>query len=89
MIGSILWAIVFGVVIGAIGRLVVPGRQKISIGLTAAIGVLAALLGTMVASLLGLADTPGFNWWEHIIQVGFAAVGVYLVVQQQGKRRAD
>jgi uncharacterized membrane protein YeaQ/YmgE (transglycosylase-associated protein family) len=86
MIGSIVWAIVFGIVIGAIGRLIVPGKQNISIAMTLIVGIVAALLGTLVAALLGLADTRGFNWWEHIIQVIFAAVGVLLVVRMQGNR---
>ena len=34
MIGVIIWAIVIGAIIGALGRLVVPGRQNISIWLT-------------------------------------------------------
>ncbi|WP_444948018.1 cation transporter dimerization domain-containing protein [Micromonospora ureilytica] len=34
-------------------RLVVPGKQNISIWLTLAIGVLAAILGTLVAGALG------------------------------------
>ncbi|MEV0581463.1 GlsB/YeaQ/YmgE family stress response membrane protein [Nonomuraea sp. NPDC050310] len=82
MIGSIIWAIVFGIVIGAIGRLIVPGKQNISIGMTWLVGIVAALLGTLVAYLLGLSDTRGINWWEHIIQVLFAVVGVWLVVSR-------
>lgn len=87
MIGSIVWAIVFGIVIGALGRLIVPGRQNISIALTLVIGIVAALVGTLVAAMFGLANTPGFNWWEHIIQVVFAAVAVFLVVRMQANKR--
>ncbi|WP_327087798.1 GlsB/YeaQ/YmgE family stress response membrane protein [Nonomuraea sp. NBC_01738] len=86
MIGSIIWAIVFGIVIGAIGRLIVPGKQNISLGLTWIVGIVAALLGTLVAWMFGFSDTPGINWWEHILQIAFAAVGVFLVVQQQARK---
>ena len=44
MFGVILWAIVIGAIIGVLGRLVVPGRQNMSIWLTIAVGVVAAIL---------------------------------------------
>jgi uncharacterized membrane protein YeaQ/YmgE (transglycosylase-associated protein family) len=82
-----LWAIVIGLVIGALGRLVVPGRQNIPIWLTILIGVAAALLGTLVAGLLGVDDTRGIDWIELIIQVAFAAAGVALVAGMRSRRR--
>ncbi|KWV31784.1 GlsB/YeaQ/YmgE family stress response membrane protein [Micromonospora rifamycinica] len=80
-------AIIIGLVIGALGRLVVPGKQKISILLTLAIGVVAAILGTLVAALLGVDETAGIDWIELFIQVAFAAVGVALVAGTYGRRR--
>ncbi|WP_431886722.1 GlsB/YeaQ/YmgE family stress response membrane protein, partial [Micromonospora wenchangensis] len=72
-------AIIIGLIIGALGRLVVPGKQKISILLTLAIGVVAAILGTLLAGALGVDDTPGIDWIELFLQVAFAAVGVALL----------
>ena len=73
---GIITALVIGLIIGALGRLVVPGRQNIAIWLTLVIGVVAALLGTLVAGVFGVAETPGIDWIELALQVGFAAVGV-------------
>lgn len=72
-------AIVIGLVIGALGRLVVPGRQSIPLWLTLLIGVVAAVLGTLVAGALDVDDTRGIDWIELALQVAFAAVGVSLV----------
>ncbi|MDG4831627.1 GlsB/YeaQ/YmgE family stress response membrane protein [Solwaraspora sp. WMMD1047] len=72
-------AIIIGLIIGALGRLVVPGKQDIPIWLTLAIGVVAALLGTIVADLAGVAETPGVDWIEIFIQIAFAAIGVILI----------
>ncbi len=83
---GIITAIVIGLIIGALGRLVVPGKQDIPIWLTLLIGVLAAILGTLVAGAFGVADTPGIDWIELIIQVAFAAVGVALVAGVRGRR---
>ncbi|WP_250214126.1 GlsB/YeaQ/YmgE family stress response membrane protein [Acrocarpospora catenulata] len=76
MIGSIISAIVIGAVIGLLARLILPGRQNISLGLTVIIGIVAALLGTLIAYWLGVATTRGIDWWEHIIQLVLAIIGV-------------
>ncbi|RCV49006.1 GlsB/YeaQ/YmgE family stress response membrane protein, partial [Marinitenerispora sediminis] len=50
-ITGIISAIVVGLIIGALGRLVVPGKQHIPIWLTLLIGIIAALVGSWIASL--------------------------------------
>ena len=79
MIGLIISAIIVGLIIGALGRLVVPGRQDISIWVTIAIGIVAALIGSLIASALGVGETRGIDWIKLIIQVALAAAGVALV----------
>ncbi|MEH1029597.1 GlsB/YeaQ/YmgE family stress response membrane protein [Micromonospora profundi] len=80
-------AIIIGLIIGALGRLVVPGKQNIPIWLTLAIGVLAAILGTLVAGVFGVDDTAGVDWIELFIQIVFAAIGVAIVAGMYGRRR--
>jgi len=84
---GIITALIVGLIIGALGRLVVPGRQNIPIWLTMLIGVGAALLGTVIARSIGVADTSGLDWTELLIQVILAAVGVALVVGVAGRGR--
>ena len=79
-------AIIIGLIIGALGRLVLPGKQKISIWITLAIGVIAALLGTFLAAAIGVDDTPGIDWIELAIQVALAAGGVALVAGASARR---
>lgn len=83
---GIFTAIIIGLIIGALGRLVVPGKQFIPIWLTLAIGVVAALLGTVVAGAVGVAETPGIDWIELLLQIGFAAVAVAIVDAVYKKR---
>jgi len=85
---AIIWAIIIGAIIGALGRLVVPGRQNMSIWLTIVVGIVAALLGTAIARALGVAQTSGIDWIEHAIQVALAALGVLLVTGISGRRRS-
>ncbi len=85
-ITGIFTAIVVGLIIGVLGRLVVPGRQHIPIWLTLVIGVVAALLGTLLAAAVGVDDTEGIDWIELILQIAVAAVGVTVAAGVLGRR---
>lgn len=78
-ITGIISAIVFGAAIGGLGRLVVPGRQQLSLLVTILVGVVAAVAGTGVAGIIGVADTPGVDWTELALQIIFAGGGVSLL----------
>jgi uncharacterized membrane protein YeaQ/YmgE (transglycosylase-associated protein family) len=86
-ITGVFTALIIGVVIGALGRLVLPGRQRIAIWLTIVIGIVAALLGTLLAGLLGVDDTPGIDWIELALQVALAAAGVAAVAGYTTRRK--
>jgi uncharacterized membrane protein YeaQ/YmgE (transglycosylase-associated protein family) len=75
---GIITALIVGLIVGALGRLVVPGKQNIPIWLTMVIGVAAALIGTFLARAVGV-NTSGFSWLELLFQVSLAAVGVAIV----------
>ena len=87
MISSIISAIVIGAIIGVLGRLAVRGKQNISFVATIVIGIVAALIGTLIAGLIGVSDTPGIDWIELVIQVVLSAVGVSLVASRALKVR--
>jgi uncharacterized membrane protein YeaQ/YmgE (transglycosylase-associated protein family) len=84
---GIITAIVIGAIIGALGRLVVPGRQPIPIWLTIVVGIVAAFIGTFIARAIGIPTaTNGIDWLELIVQVIVAAIGVVLVSNLYGRR---
>jgi uncharacterized membrane protein YeaQ/YmgE (transglycosylase-associated protein family) len=85
-VSSIIGAIVVGLILGVLGRLVAPGKQGIPIWLTIVVGIIAAFIGTAIARGLGYADTNGFDWLELITQVVIAAIGVSLVATMYGRR---
>ena len=86
MISIISSAIVVGAVIGGLGRLVVRGRQNISLVMTVVIGIVAALIGTFIANALGVGSTTGIDWIKLVIQVGLAAIGVTMYAGGAGRR---
>ena len=88
-ITGIFTAIIVGLIIGALGRLVLPGKQNIGFWLTLLIGIVAALVGTFIAAALGVAKTSGVDWIELILQIALAAGGVYLAsAALSGRRRS-
>jgi uncharacterized membrane protein YeaQ/YmgE (transglycosylase-associated protein family) len=85
---GIITAIIVGLIVGALGRLVVPGRQNLPIWLTIVVGIIAAFIGTALANAIGIStDTPGIDWGELLCQVIVAAVGVAIVAAVMGRGR--
>ena len=77
---GIITAIVVGIIIGALGRLVVPGKQNIPIWLTIVVGIIAALVGTFIARALGIpTNTSGIDWLELLVQLIVAVIAVAVV----------
>ncbi|MEU0131850.1 MULTISPECIES: GlsB/YeaQ/YmgE family stress response membrane protein [unclassified Streptomyces] len=85
-ISSIIGAILIGIIIGILGRLVVPGRQRIGILLTIVVGIVAAFIGTAIAAALDVSGTNGIDWIEIAIQVGVAALGVAVLDRATSRR---
>jgi uncharacterized membrane protein YeaQ/YmgE (transglycosylase-associated protein family) len=87
-ITGIITALIIGAIVGALGRLVVPGKQYIPIWLTIGVGIVAALVGTVLARAMGLPTaTAGIDWRELLVQVLLAAVGVALATGLYGGSR--
>jgi uncharacterized membrane protein YeaQ/YmgE (transglycosylase-associated protein family) len=86
-ITGIISAIIIGLIIGALGRLVVPGKQGIPIWLTIIIGIIAAFIGAAIAGAIGYANANGgIPWIEIIIQVVIAAIGVSIAAGAYARR---
>jgi uncharacterized membrane protein YeaQ/YmgE (transglycosylase-associated protein family) len=88
-VAGIISAIIVGLVIGALGRLVLPGRQNLPIWLTIVVGIVAAVIGTFIANALGVGDTRGIDWIEVIIQVALAAGGVAVAAGFYTRKRVS
>jgi uncharacterized membrane protein YeaQ/YmgE (transglycosylase-associated protein family) len=87
-ITSIISAILIGIVVGVLGRLILPGKQPIGMLVTILVGIVSAFIGTAIARALGLPTaTSGVDWLELLVQVIVAALGVALVAALMGRRR--
>ena len=73
---QILGLIVVGLIIGALARLIKPGKQRLSILMTLVLGVVGALIGGVVASLLGTGDI----WELNVIGFIVAVIAAVLLI---------
>jgi len=79
---SLLWLVLTGLIIGALGRLVLPGRQDISLLATALIGIAASLLGGILANAFDV------GWLiQFLVAVALAALGIALFASSEYGRR--
>ncbi|MFE2723844.1 GlsB/YeaQ/YmgE family stress response membrane protein [Kitasatospora sp. NPDC059327] len=84
---TLIWALVVGLVVGLLAKLVLPGRQPVPLWLTVLLGLVGALIGNVVASALGVRHTNGVDWIRHLLQVAAAAVLISAVTPAYLGRR--
>lgn len=69
--------IVFGLVVGVLARLLVPGRQQMSLVMTVLLGVVGSVIGGVVANALGTGDVFELNFLGSVVAI---AASVVLIV---------
>ena len=88
MLGFILSIIVIGLIAGALARLLVPGRQGLSIPATILLGIVGSFVGGFLGRLLFGSDSgSGFLQPAGIIGSIIGAVIVLLIWTRVGARR--
>jgi uncharacterized membrane protein YeaQ/YmgE (transglycosylase-associated protein family) len=71
---ELLWLVITGLIIGGLGRLVLPGRQVVGLLPTALVGIAASLLGGILADLFDAGWLVRF-----LVAVALAAIGITLL----------
>jgi len=89
MLGLILSIIVVGLIAGALARLLVPGRQNLSILMTIVLGIIGSFVGGFLGYLLfGRDSGNGFLQPAGLIGSVIGAVVVLLIWTRVGSRRS-
>jgi uncharacterized membrane protein YeaQ/YmgE (transglycosylase-associated protein family) len=86
MLGLIISIIVIGLIAGALARLLVPGRQSMSIGMTIVLGIVGSFVGGFLGYLL-FHHGNGFLQPAGIIGSIIGAIIVLLIWMAVGRRR--
>ncbi len=71
--GIISW-IVMGLIVGALAKFIMPGKDPGGIFITILIGIAGAFVGGFVGSFLGLGAVTGFNIGSFLLATGGAVL---------------
>lgn len=71
--GILSW-IVMGLIVGALAKFLLPGRDPGGVIVTILLGVAGAFVGGFIGSFLGLDPVAGFNLRSILLSVGGAVV---------------
>lgn len=78
--------VVFGLVVGVLARLIVPGRQELSLLMTVLLGVVGSVVGGLVANALGTGDLLELNVLGAIVAIA-ASVVLIVIGERTGALR--
>lgn len=73
---AIIGFLVFGLIIGAVARLIKPGKQNLSILATLGLGVVGSVIGGLLASLIGTGKITELDFLGTV----FAVVAAVLLI---------
>jgi len=83
--GILSW-IVFGLIAGALAKLIMPGDDPGGFIITTILGIVGALIGGFIAVQLGFGDVTGFDFRSFLIAILGALIllGGYRLVRTRG-----
>jgi uncharacterized membrane protein YeaQ/YmgE (transglycosylase-associated protein family) len=85
---AIIGFLVFGLVVGAVARLIKPGKQHLSVLMTLLLGVVGSLIGGIIASLLGTGSITELNVLGAIIAIIAAVLLIGVFEGTAGRKHA-
>jgi uncharacterized membrane protein YeaQ/YmgE (transglycosylase-associated protein family) len=89
VIGTIIGAIVVGLIVGALARLVMPGKQNIGLVMTILLGAIGSFLGTWLTYQLGYSNSNGgFEIIPFLVGIIVAILLIAVYLGVTGKRGA-
>ena len=87
MIGTILSALVVGLIVGALARLIMPGKQSIGVIMTIVLGALGSFVGTWLTYQLGYSNcNGGFEIIPFLVGIIIAIVLIAIYIGITGRR---
>jgi uncharacterized membrane protein YeaQ/YmgE (transglycosylase-associated protein family) len=78
--------IVFGLVVGVLARLLVPGKQELSFVATVALGLVGSVVGGLIANALGTGDVLELNFIGSVVAI-VASVVLIVIGERVGAIR--
>tara|TARA_B100000609_G_scaffold172908_1_gene148578 strand:- start:34 stop:315 length:282 start_codon:yes stop_codon:yes gene_type:complete len=90
VIGTILGAIIVGLIVGALARLVMPGKQNIGVIMTIVLGALGSFLGSWLVYSLGYSNSNGgFEIIPFLVGIIVAVLLIAAYLGITGRKNAN
>ena len=87
MIGTIVGAIFIGLIVGALARLILPGRQNIGVIMTILLGAMGSFAGSWVTyRLISTANQGKFELTALLVGIIVAVILIAIYVGITGRR---
>jgi uncharacterized membrane protein YeaQ/YmgE (transglycosylase-associated protein family) len=87
MIGTIVGAIFIGLIVGALARLILPGRQNIGVIMTILLGAIGSFAGSWITyRLISTANQGKFELTAFLVGIIVAVILIAIYVGLTGRR---
>ena len=77
---GIIGTIICGLIIGALAKLIMPGKDPGGIIITILLGIVGSFLGGLIAGGLGFQSSTGFNYWIFSILGAIIILVLYRLI---------
>lgn len=84
---GIIGFLVFGIIVGGLARLIKPGRQNLSLGMTLLLGIVGSVIGGVIASMLGTGGIMELNVLGSIVAIVAAVLLIGVAEGMSSKGR--
>jgi len=87
--GTVIVALIAGIILGVLARLIMPGKQKIGVLMTILLGAVGALLGSWISNQMFHTGDKIFSPIPFVIGLVVAVIfiGIYVAITGRGARR--
>ena len=82
---TVLWYLLVGIVIGAIARLILPGKENMGCLMTIILGGLGAFLAGSIGQWLGWYEFP--SWIGFVAAILVSVILIFIYTRIKGKRK--
>ena len=88
MLGTLIGLIIIGIVAGFLARLLVPGRDDMSVVQTIVLGIVGSFVGGFLASLIGRGDGSWLSTSGIIGSIIGAIIALLIWIAATNRRRS-
>jgi uncharacterized membrane protein YeaQ/YmgE (transglycosylase-associated protein family) len=87
MIGTIIGAIIVGLIVGALARLIMPGKQNIGVIMTILLGAVGSFIGSWLTYSMGYTNSNGgFQIIPFLVGIVVAIILIAIYLGVTGRR---